>query len=162
MTGRYAVLAGRIRQDLAEIERIVDRIERGLRAREKKADDDDLLIDSVALNLHDFYTGLERIFMHIASSLDQTVPSGADWHRELLKQMTVEIPGLRPAVLNADLARQIDELLRFRHGVRHVYAFDLEPERIESLASRLGPDFHDVRAALMAHAAFLETMAQRA
>ena len=37
MTGRYAVLAGRIRQDLGGIERIVDRVERGLRAHEKHA-----------------------------------------------------------------------------------------------------------------------------
>ena len=61
MIGRYALLAGRIRQDLAEIERVVDRIERAVQAGHRNSAEQDLFLDSAALNLHDFYTGLERI-----------------------------------------------------------------------------------------------------
>jgi hypothetical protein len=79
--GRYAVLAGRIRQDLAEIESIVARVERAVQARGLNPADEDLFLDAAALNLHAFYTGLERIFSHIAASLDQSVPRGTDSHR---------------------------------------------------------------------------------
>jgi hypothetical protein len=157
--GRYAVLAGRIRQDLAELERVVERVERAVQAQRQATAEQDLFLDSAALNLHDFYSGLERIFQRIASSVDQSVPSGSDWHRELLQQMTVEVPDLRPVVISTDVAGAVDEFLRFRHVVRHVYAFELDAERVERLASRLQPTFDDVKAALIAFAALLEGLA---
>jgi hypothetical protein len=159
MIGRYAVLASRIRQDVAELERVVERVERALQARQHHPAERDLFLDSAALNLHDFYSGLERIFSHIASSVDQSTPAGPDWHRELLRQMTVEIPGLRPRVLAPEAATNVDEFLRFRHVVRNVYTFELDPERVESVASRLRPTFRDVRSALLAFAASLEGLA---
>lgn len=48
---------------------------------------DDYYLDSVALNLHGFYSGLERVFEKVASTIDGSVPSAANWHRELLNQM---------------------------------------------------------------------------
>ena len=159
MNGRFAVLAGRIRQDVAVLELVVVRVERAVQARDQHSVEQDLLLDAVALNLHDFYSGLERIFAHIASSIDQSVPTGPEWHRELLRQMTIELPGLRPAVLTSELAAEIDEFLRFRHVVRHNYAFALEPERVERLASRLRPLYRDVSVALLTFASLLERLA---
>ncbi len=162
MTGRYAVLAARIRQDVGEIERVVERVERAVDARRRQAAEQVLLLDSAALNLHDFYSGLERIFTHIATGVDQSVPDGPDWYRELLRQMTVDLPGLRLPVLDVETASAIEEFLRFRHVVRHIYAFDLDPERVERLASRLRPVFHVVSVALLAHATYLEDTARDA
>lgn len=160
MIGRYAVLASRIRQDVAALERVVERVERAVQARHQPAAERDLLLDSAALNLHDFYTGLERIFTHIATSVDQSVPTSPDWQRELLRQMTAEIPGLRPQIIPNTLAVNIDEYLRFRHVVRHIYAFELEPARVESLTSRLRSAFDEASAALIAFAMFLERLAR--
>lgn len=42
---------------------------------------------SVALNLHDFYNGLERIFERIAENIDEIKPEGLNWHQEILKQI---------------------------------------------------------------------------
>lgn len=159
MTGRYAVLAGRIRQDVAEIERVVERVERAVQALRRQTAEQDLLLDSVTLNLRGFSTCLERIFAHIASRVDQSSPAGPDWHRELLRQMTVDVPGLRPPVLTAAMAADADEFLRFRHVVRHIYAFALDPEQVERLASRLPATFREIRTALLAHATLLEGLA---
>ena len=159
MIGSYAVLASRIRQDMADLERMVERVERAMQARRQGTAEQDLLLDSAALNLHDFYTGLERIFTHVASGVDRSVPSGPDWHRELLRQMTVQVPGLRPAVIPIEVSIAVDEFLRFRHVVRHIYAFEFDPERVERLATRLRPTFGDVEATLVAFAAFLEGLA---
>jgi len=158
--GRYAVVASRIRQDLVEIERVVRRVERAILAARHHTAEQDLFLDSAALNLHDFYSGLERIFEHIASGVDRSIPSEHDWHRELLRQMAAEIPGLRPQVISRETADAVDEYLRFRHVVRNVYAFELHPERIERLASDLGPAFDQARSELLAFAAFLEGLAQ--
>lgn len=160
MIGRYAVLAGRIRQDVAELEGVVNRAERAVQAGRQPAPDQDLFLDSAALNVHDFYSGLERIFLQIASSVDESVPAGPDWHRELLRQMTIEIPGRRSQVLDPGVAAVVDEFLRFRHVVRHNYAFALEPERIERLASRLPAAHRHVAAALIAFATLLDELAR--
>lgn len=160
MIQRYAVLSGRIRQDVGELGRVVDRAERALELSRRHPDQRDVLLDAVALNLHDFYNGLERILAYIASTLDQGAPTGSDWHRELLRQMTAEIPGHRPPVLEVKTAASVHEFLRFRHVVRHTYAFALEPERVERLAARLRPAFHDVSSDLQAFAVFLDELAR--
>jgi hypothetical protein len=34
--------------------------------------------------LHDFYCGIEKIFRRIAHNVDQDIPSGDNWHADLL------------------------------------------------------------------------------
>ncbi len=83
---------------------------------------DDYRVDAAALNLHGFYAGLERVFVVIAERVDGSVPGGANWHQELLRQMAVELPGVRPAVLTPELAARLEPFRGFRHVVRNVYA----------------------------------------
>lgn len=160
MIGRYAVLASRIRQDLGDIERIVARAERAALAARAHDANQDLFVDSAALNLHDVYSGLERLFEQIASTVDQSTPSTHDWHRELLRQMTVNVPGLRPPVMSVATVTSLDEYRRFRHVVRNVYAFTLDPVRIEQLTAALRPAFAQAATELQAFVAFLESIAE--
>jgi len=46
--------------------------------------------------LHDFYSGIERIFERIAVTLDGGLPEGERWHQSLLQQMEeyTETPGV--------------------------------------------------------------------
>ncbi|HEX5500669.1 MAG TPA: hypothetical protein VFX03_15640, partial [Thermomicrobiales bacterium] len=104
--------------------------------------------------------GLERIFTHIAASVDQNEPAGSDWHRELLRQMTIALPGIRPAVLSMTTAEDVDEYLRLRHMVRHIYAFQLDTERVDRLAGRLPPIVRAIDAELGAFAPLLEGWAR--
>jgi hypothetical protein len=156
---RYALVSGRIRQELRNLERVVNRIEDGMAAARKRPEDQDFYLDSIALNLHDFYAGLERIFHYIASHLEQSVPTDGEWHRELLRQMNVEVPGVRPTVLSVESVWALDEYLRFRHVVRNVYTFNFDPERIERLVGQIRPCFEQVRSDLLAFASFVERLA---
>ena len=160
MIERFAVLASRIRQELADSERVVTKAERAVLAARQSAVNQDLYLDSAALNLHDFYTGIERVFYHIATTIDRSVPSGHEWHRELLRQMGVAIPQIRPAVLSGATIQAVDEFLRFRHVVRNIYAFEFDPDRIDQLADRLRPTFALLEADLLAFVAFLDELAQ--
>jgi hypothetical protein len=45
------------------------------------------LLAVVAVDLHDYYTALESLLERTARLLDGDVPSGHEWHRELLAQM---------------------------------------------------------------------------
>lgn len=99
MKESYLAVAGRIRRELEEIEAVVNRAQNIW----DDVDPDrpaDHRIDAVALNLHGFYAGLERIFKTIADRIDQTVPEGGSWHQELLEQMNAELNGIRPPVLS--------------------------------------------------------------
>ena len=87
MIPEYLSLVSRIQQELADLVSVTDRAERGLHAAQNSLEDQDLFIDAVALNLHDFYIGCERIFQQIGSIVDGNIPSSQNWHRELLSQM---------------------------------------------------------------------------
>jgi hypothetical protein len=159
VTGDFLVTAARIRHDIGAISRVVERARRAVEMASSPAPGSDLLLDSAALNLHDFYVGLERLFELVASSVDDSLPRGSDWHRELLTQMATEIPGVRPAVLGGGTARALDEYLRFRHVVRNVYAFELEAERVTRLVAGLPEAYELTRSDLDAFATFLEGIA---
>jgi uncharacterized protein YutE (UPF0331/DUF86 family) len=159
LIGRYAVLASQIQRDLDDLERVVERVEQAVQAARADTAQSALFIDAAPLNLHDLYSSLERVFTHIASGLDQSVPSGPDWHRELLRQMSVEVNELRPPVISAETARELDEFMRFRRVVRHAYAFDLEADRVEQLSNRLRPAFQQVQQDLRDFVAFLNRLA---
>jgi len=159
MIERYAILAERIRQELTNLERVVERAERAVVAARRRPDDQDLYLDSAALNLHDFYGGLERMFHMIATTLDRSVPAGPEWHRDLLQQMGLTVRQVRPQVLSPETIRALSEYLGFRHVVRSIYTFQFDPERLEHLVTGLRPVFAQVRDELETFASFLEHLA---
>lgn len=152
----YRVVVARIRQELKELEQVASRAERAIAAAKRQPEDQDLYIDSAALSLHDFYSGLERIFHHIASSVDASIPAGHDWHRDLLRQMGLGIPQLRPEVLSQENVAMLSEYMAFRHVVRNVYAFQFDPVRVERLVLRLPSVLVQICDDLEAFARFLE------
>ena len=152
----YLIVANRIRQELGDLERVVARAERAIEAARNRPEDQDLYIDSAALNLHDFYAGLERIFHQIATTVDGNLPTGREWHRDLLQQMQIDLPDLRPPVLSAEARQAVDEFLRFRHVVRNIYAFQFDPESVERLVQLMPSAFQQTKIELLAFAEFLE------
>jgi len=150
-----AVLSGRIRDELSELAMVVDRAEQGW--RRAKTQHDDFYLDGVALNLHSFYSGLEHVFEKIASLVDESIPTGANWHQELLRQMNIEVPGVRPAVISAELRTELEEYRGFRHIVRNVYTYQLNPEKLERLITMLRETLSRTERELLAFAKFLES-----
>ena len=139
MSSQAVILSARIDSELSEIKLVV---ERTLQAWDKATkQDDDFYLDSVALNLHAFYSGLERIFEKLATTIDGTVPSAANWHQELLIQMQTEIPSIRPAVISYQLKEALEDYRGFRHVVRNVYSYHLRPEKLKLLVGNLENTF---------------------
>jgi AcrR family transcriptional regulator len=152
----YRAIAGRIRTELSELARVV---ERTLHIWQQAAlSTDDYYVDATALNLHGFYAGLERLLEIIADGVDQAKPSGSHWHEELLRQMAAEIPGVRPPVLSLKTCDRLDRYRGFRHVVRNVYTFNLDVEQIEVLIRQLPPTMEQASQELLAFAGFLEQL----
>jgi hypothetical protein len=153
MSERLA-LAGRIHASLEDVKLTINRAIMLAEKGHRSGDDD--YWDGVALNLHGFYNGVEHIFEDIARTLDGGLPSGAEWHTSLLRQMTVELEGLRPAVIAIKTRKSLDEYRGFRHIVRNVYAFNLRPARLEELVNDAPDCLANLTADLLAFADFLE------
>jgi len=151
---RLLTLAHRIRDELIEVERLIHRAQEGWRRAGQSSDD--FYLDSVALNLHGFYVGLERLFTLIAGLIDGTEPQGANWHQAVLQQMTTEIPDVRPAVISTATHEALDEYRGFRHVVRNVYTFQLDPAKVQRLIEKAPRMLDQVRLELLAFSEFLE------
>jgi hypothetical protein len=93
-------------------------------------------ITALASVLHSFYNGLENIFLSIAKGLDQQVPTGAQWHRDLLVHMTQETTH-RGSVISVELAQKLADYMGFRHFYRHSYSFFLEWNKLQELVTSL-------------------------
>ena len=130
-------LRNRIESELRNVEQAAERTLGAWEGAHRFTEQQAYYMDSVALNLHSFYNGLERIFAMIARQLDPTFPSGEHWHRDLLEQMSREMLEERPAVLSADTLALLDDFLAFRHLIRSIYAFELDAKRLGYLLDRL-------------------------
>jgi len=154
----YGELTDRIRGTVLDLDRIVERVTRTWARAQETLDDQDAYLDSVALNLHGFYSGLERLFEIVARQLDQTVPAGETWHRDLLLQMAQDLPEIRPAVISQDNAAILDEFRRFRHLVRNVYTINIVPSKMSRTVSVLPDLWTKLRAELSAFADFTDDL----
>ena len=104
-------LRERIESELINIEKAAQRTLGAWEEASHNTNQKDYYLDSVALNLHSFYNGLERIFSVIARQLDPVFPSGDHWHRDLLEQMIRDVPESRPAVLSEATIDILSEFL---------------------------------------------------
>lgn len=147
MTSPLVKLSRRIYSQLDDVEEVVSRAQEGW--QEYKSTNNDLYLDSVALSLHGFYSGVESLLQEIATGLDRHLPTGREWHKELLQQMANAIPSVRPAVISTSTTNALDEYCRFRHVVRNVYNYRLKSEKIEPLVNGLRSAFKQVRQELI-------------
>ena len=159
MMPRYRLLAERLRVELQALQRIVARAEGAVGLARQRPAEQDYFPGSAALDLHAFYTGVERMLELIASDLDESRPTTPHWHRDLLAQMSLAIPDIRPAVLRPETGAALIEYLEFRHVVRNVYTFNLRPDRVAELVNELRPTCRLVEDDLLGLARLLDMLA---
>lgn len=157
MISRYHTLAQRIRQEANELDHALTIIQRHWQSS-KTAVDQDAYLNSVALNLHGFYSGLERIFELIAVDLDGVKLGGEHWHTELLRQMSLDLPQVRPPVLSRETAERLDNYRKFRHLIRNIYTTNLVPSELEKLVVALPPLWSQTRDQLSALVNYLDQL----
>lgn len=158
MNVRWYTLAQRIRLEMQELDQILATVQHHWERFLTAATDQDAFLNSVALNLHSFYNGLERIMELVALEVDGGALGGDAWHTELLRQMTLGLPQVRPALLSMEVSRQLDEYRKFRHVVRHTYTTQLDDLRLKPLVENLPALWAVAREQFLAFAAFLEQL----
>ena len=97
----------------------------------------------IARYLYDFYKQLENIFERIAREIDQAVPKGTEWHKDLLQQMAE--PGTtRSPILSQKTCAELQELLGFRHVFLYIYGPKLDYKKMLENARRVNAVFPNV------------------
>ena len=107
MSKKYLILIENINNELDEINTIIQRAKKAWTLALEK--NEPFYLDSVALSLHDFYSGLERLFERVAENVDEYKPDSINWHREILNQMNPDVPNVRPAIISQSLKEKLDE-----------------------------------------------------
>ncbi|MBI2149396.1 MAG: hypothetical protein HYU27_02170 [Acidobacteria bacterium] len=129
---QLASLSALISQDLSSIERLnaeLSEVSPSLNSPKPAFRD----MAAAAYLLHNIYCALEDAFEQVSRTFENHVVDPAQWHKELLGKMFLEIPTVRPAVLPLDLRGFLNDLRGFRHLFRHSYDFDLNAEKLISL-----------------------------
>jgi hypothetical protein len=141
--GRLARLRAEVRSDRRAFEARVDEL-RGIdvaTAREPE-------LAQAAVALHHAYGAVEAALSRVARELEGSLPTGPNWHRELLEAMALDLEGVRPALLSQTSLAGLRRLLAFRHFFRHAYAVAWDRARLGELRdvavglrASLGPDW---------------------
>lgn len=144
--------------DLESLAQIISQISEALARLEGGPDPDRTM--ALAAYLHHWYTGTEAIHQRIAQTLEGGTASGRQWHRQLLEDMSLNIPEVRPQVISRETARHLGDYLGFRHVFRHAYGTELDMSRLKQLAERLPQLWEQYGAEVRAFLGYLSTCAR--
>lgn len=97
-----------------------------------------------ALKTQQLYTVMEDLMKATANTFENNISDQAAFHRELLKVLTTEVPGIRPPLFTEDSSRLLDKLRSFRHFIRHGYDYELDADELQLIQNRLQASFHVV------------------
>lgn len=119
-----------VRNELEELARECDIMKRKLARFEHvmDAEDKDSHLRAIAGCIHGVYTGIEKILKTVIKYFDGELPTGEDWHIQLLLRARYPNEAVRPAVISEAAYRALDSLRGFRHIFRSAYHTNLVPE----------------------------------
>jgi hypothetical protein len=147
-------LSSAVSYEIAQIDRLLG-VYADLLERVRRRTPDLVELAALGAVLQCFYNGLENIFGAVAVQLDKKVPDGAEWHHDLLAQMT-RTSSNRGPVISAAAADKLTDYLGFRHFFRHAHLFYLDWGRMSGLVFRLSEVWSETQRQIRR---FLETQA---
>lgn len=159
---RLKKLVADINNDLKAITKLTINIQTVLeevRVKSGPVSDRDMML--LAAFLHHFYTALESVMNRISLVFDGGIDKSGDYHRELLKSMTIEIEGVRPQVFSIEFAEELDDYRRFRHMFRHAYAGELRWKKMGHLAENINTIYIILESNLMKFTLFIADLIKR-
>lgn len=129
-----------IQQEISSIDELCSQIDLLINKAEQADEESKIFYKRTAGSiLHDFYTGIEKIFREIAIKIDEGLPKGDNWHIELLKSMATPNEK-RDAVISQELMEKLKQYLGFRHLFRNIYGMELEWDKLKILLTKIRED----------------------
>ena len=134
MSGNDAIpeLLARIEKTQSLLNRIVDEYRQFLDGDFKLMGKKNTSAIVIAELMVDHYTCAETLFLRISQFFENQL-SVDRWHSDLLEKMTLHIEGVRDPVLGEKTAKQLGELMRFRHFRRYYFELEYDWDKLDYL-----------------------------
>lgn len=128
-TGQLAVFTADVEAQRETIARVFAMLEQ---RADGLAPDYPERLESVAYQLHNFYSAIEDLLKIVATYFENSVTDSAQWHSLLLKRMTQPVQGVRPAAISSESYALLNALRAFRHFFRHAYGVPIDFAQLQS------------------------------
>jgi hypothetical protein len=102
-------------------------------ARDRFGSGGDAELEACAFQLARLYNVIEQLAMRVAKAFENNIDDEQGWHMELLRRLSIAIPGVRAPLFPAELLLDLQELRGFRHVVRHAYDLTLRKDKLAAL-----------------------------
>jgi hypothetical protein len=110
----------------------IERIHQKLLDRVAKLQvDDEVILESIAYQIHNLYCATEDLLKIVASCFENNISNSSQWHSLLLQRMMMDIPNIRPAFLSSNTHAILNNLRGFRHFFRHAYGANIEYKQLK-------------------------------
>ncbi|MDV2999560.1 MAG: hypothetical protein N5P05_001166 [Chroococcopsis gigantea SAG 12.99] len=127
-TQKLILLGSELKAQLQLIEAIDMKL---VQRAEGLTSDDIIRLESIAYQIHNLYSACEDLLKLVASYFENNITDNQQWHTALLKRMTLDIPGIRPALISSETFLLLNSLRGFRHFFRHAYGTNIEYEQLK-------------------------------
>jgi len=125
---RLTLLISDIKAQMGVIEAIYKKLD--VRATGLQPDDE-IQLESTAYQLHNLYNAVEDLLQLVAAHFESQIEGAGRWHTALLRRMSQDVEGVRPALLSDESYSLLNGLRSFRHFFRHAYAVPIEYPQLQ-------------------------------
>lgn len=89
--------------------------------------------EACAFHLCRLFNVVEQMALRVAKRFENSIDDPTRWHAELIRRLTLDIPGVRPPLFSREMATPLGELRGFRHVFTHAYDLVLRREKLALL-----------------------------
>ena len=133
-TGNFQLIISEIKTQLQKIELVQEKV---LERRKELAERRAVVYEGTAWVVHNYYSSIEELLRLVAAAFENNITDVSRWHSELIDRMTLDIEGIRPALLSSETSVVLHRLRAFRHFMRHAYDVELDPTELQSNIDRV-------------------------
>ena len=145
--------------DAAALVRVLERI-RTAPEKLRTLSSPDSSVAAAAFEIHNYYSVSENLMRRVAVAFENALDP-TTWHKHHVARMSLEIPGIRPALVDPGLRARLDELRKFRHFFRNIYDRQLIPGKVADILDLLLGAHGPWRKAIERFSGWLDDLANR-
>lgn len=86
--------------------------------------------ESSAFQLVRLFNIVEQMGQRVAKAFENHIDDDSGWHAELIRRLSIAVPGIRPRLYSDEILPALRDLRGFRHVITHAYDLELDHERL--------------------------------
>jgi hypothetical protein len=87
-------------------------------------------LEGCAFHLCRAFNVIEMLSQRVARAFENHIDNPSGWHAELIARLSLEIPGVRPALYPPELRQELKGMRSFRHVFSHAYDLQLDRDAL--------------------------------